>query len=359
MSDPSNEALWATYRSARLSTGQAAYTRPGRGEIVVRVRAVALNPVDTMTGWNRRVVYPWLNYPAVLGVDVAGDVVEVGPGTGRLSVGERVIGLALGQERDCNSPAHGAFQKYVVLRAALVSPIPDQLPYEQAAVLPLGVATAASGLFGRDQLALDLPDTSRRREDATVLVWGGSTSVGCNAIQLARHAGYRVVTTASPRHHPLVLDLGADVALDRRDPDVVRRTSDVLARRHLAGIVAIGSASTVPTVRIAANVGARRSTESAQRVGVASVQPSPLTTLVSRLARFRGVRLSTVWGGSVAHERLGAEIFTRVLPAALAAGSYRPAPFSEVAGQGLEAVPDALERLRAGVSSRKLVVRIP
>ncbi len=131
---------------------------------------------------------------------MAGEVVEAGPGVTRLRPGDRVLGMAAGLERSRNRAAEGAFQKYTVLMQSLVSPIPDELSFEQAAVLPLTLSTAATGLFQQDHLALPLPviDPPDRRQ--TVLVWGGSTSVGSNGIQLARCAGYRVITTASPRN---------------------------------------------------------------------------------------------------------------------------------------------------------------
>lgn len=62
-----NEALWLDCSSGRLRTGPAPYTRPGVGEVVVRTLSVAVNPVDTMTWIQRRMVYPWLTYPAVRG----------------------------------------------------------------------------------------------------------------------------------------------------------------------------------------------------------------------------------------------------------------------------------------------------
>lgn len=76
------------------------------------------------------------------------------------------------------------------------------------------------------------------------------------------------------------------------------------------------------------------------------------------LARLGGVRVSAIWGGTVAHDGIGAAIFTRILPSALAAGTYHPSPVSDVVGNGLGAIPGALTQLRGGVSARKLVVTL-
>jgi NADPH:quinone reductase-like Zn-dependent oxidoreductase len=88
--------------------------------------------------------YRWLNYPAVLGSDVAG---EVGQAVTRFRVGDRVLGHAVGTGKDSNSAAEGAFQQYTVMLERMAAPIPGTMPFEDAAVLPLGVSTAACGLF--------------------------------------------------------------------------------------------------------------------------------------------------------------------------------------------------------------------
>ncbi|WP_206690455.1 zinc-binding alcohol dehydrogenase family protein [Quadrisphaera sp. INWT6] len=204
-----NEALWLASPRAALRVGPAPVPRPGPGEVVVRARAVAVNPVDAVSGFARhRFVYPWLHHPAVLGTDVAGEVVQVGAGVTSLAVGDRVAGFATGQERFRNSPAHGAFQRFVVLAADLATVLPSQTAFTDAVVLPLAVSTAAAGLFQSDQLGLALPAAGAGERGETVLVWGASTSVGSNAVQLARGAGYRVVATASPHNHDLVRSLG-------------------------------------------------------------------------------------------------------------------------------------------------------
>src|ERR1700760_208613 len=180
-----NTALWLPRRGGRFEVSPAPYTPPGAGQVVVRARALAVNPVDGLSGFLSRLVLPWLTFPAVVGSDVAGEVVEVGPGVTRLRPGDRVAGHALGVEKSHNRPAESAFQHYVVLMQHMVFAIPESLSFEQAAVLPLALSTAASGMFQEDQLRLTLPGRGTADRAETVLVWGGSTSVGSNAIQLA------------------------------------------------------------------------------------------------------------------------------------------------------------------------------
>ncbi len=232
---PTETAAWLASSAADLTVGPAPRTAPRAGEVAIRVRAVAINPLDTMKQHMGDLMYRWLPHPAVLGEDVAGVVEEVGPGVTRFAVGDRVVAYAVGMEKGRRHQAEGGFQTRVVVRTELASPIPDAMRFEDAAVLPLGISTAASGLFGAGQLGLRIPDATTPSTGETVVVWGGSTSVGMNAIQLAVAAGYDVVTTASPRNHELVRSLGASRAFDYRSPTAVRDIKQHLAGRRVAG----------------------------------------------------------------------------------------------------------------------------
>ncbi|PZE94780.1 zinc-binding alcohol dehydrogenase family protein [Curtobacterium sp. MCBD17_008] len=321
---------------------------PAAGQVVVRVRAAAVNPVDAITGPLRRLVTPWVRFPTVLGSDVAGEVLAVGPYVTALAVGDRVTAFAAGQEKPRNSAAEGGFQRIVTVLERVTTRLPDDLSSEQAAVLPLALATAAAGLYEADQLALPLPGDGTDRSDQVVLVWGASTSVGSNAVQLARASGYTVVATAGRANHDLVRSLGADTVLDYRDDDVDAEVVAALRGRRLAGTIAIGSGSLGHALRITRRAsGAKR---------IASAYPDPVTAVRSRIARLRGIRVSAIWGGTPVVSPVGPAVFRDFLPAALADGRFRAAPEAMVVGHGLEALPGALQTLRNGVSARKVVV---
>ncbi|WP_317229124.1 zinc-binding alcohol dehydrogenase family protein [Clavibacter sp. MX14-G9D] len=373
MPTESESAAWLASSAADLTVGPAPRTAPRAGEVAIRVRAVAINPLDTMKQHMGDIMYRWLPHPAVLGEDVAGVVDEVGPGVTRFAVGDRVVAYAVGMERGRRHQAEGGFQTRVVVRTDLAAPIPAALAFTDAVVLPLGVSTAASALFGAGQLALRHLDASTPPTGETVVVWGGSTSVGLNAIQLAVAAGYDVVTTASPRNHELVLGLGAGQAFDYRSPTAVRDITRHLAGRRVAGVLAIGTGSGDPAVRIAAATGARRVSMASPPVVFDTLPRGgriglPLVRLGMRMgtatpalmvrARVRGIRASFVWGSALMHDGVGAMLWERFLPAALAEGRYVAAPAAEVVGTGLEAIQPAMDRLRAGVSARKLVVAL-
>ncbi len=343
-----NTALWLDKPGTAFQVRPAPYTSPAPDEVVVRVRAVAVNPIDGLPALAYRIVLPWLTYPAVIGSDVAGEVVELGADVTRFAVGDRVVGHAASIEKSVNRPAAGAFQHYTVLTQHMVSPIPDDLGFEQVAVLPLALSTASSALFQTDQLGLALPTAETPVRGETVLVWGGSTSVGSNAIQLLHHAGYRVLTTASPRNHDYVRALGAEAAVDYRSRSAIQELVALLQHSPLAGTLAIGAGSLAPAIKIATQVrGSRR---------ISSAQPGPATTVRAALARRRGVTVTPIWGGSLRDNDVGPGIYVNFLPGALAAGAYRPAPQAVVVSRGIEAIPLAIKQLKQGVSASKLVV---
>ena len=392
----------AFLRSPRtpFEVGPAEMPAPAADEVVVRVRAVAVNPLDWVVQGTGRMTYRWLTHPAVLGTDVAGEVVAVGSAVTRLAVGDRVVGLATGTDKGRDPRHEGAFQTHTALLERLTTVIPDDLSFEQAAVLPLGVSTAACALFQERHLGLRLPRSASDaggavsdaggavpdagavsdaggpapREREVVVVWGGSTSVGMNAVQLATAAGYYVVSTASAVNAETVKGLGATHVYDYRDPEVVDKLVAVIAGRTVAGAVAIGLGSTEACIRLLARTGGSRLALLSTPVSLAEVAdvstgrplvPNALPTF-ARLglatarsllaARQAKVVARFVWGSSLRDDDLGEQLWGGIVPRGLADGSLRAVPEALVAGEGLGAIQGAVDRQRAGVSARKLVV---
>ena len=237
-----NTALWLMNKRAAFAVAPAPMPVPLAGEIVVRVRALAVNPMDRLVQSVGDLITPWIAYPFVPGSDVAGEVVAVGAGVTRFGAGDRVLGYAAGADKG-HRAAEGAFQTFAVLPAHMAAPMPDALSFAAGAVLPLGLCTAASGLFEADCLALDHPVANPQHKARTVIVWGGSTSVGSNAIQLAVAAGYDVITTCGSRNFDYVAQLGARQAFDYRSKTVVADIIAALRGRQVAGALAIGPGS--------------------------------------------------------------------------------------------------------------------
>ena len=368
----SNTAAWLSTKQSPLQVGPAPYTSPKADEIVIENHAVAINPIDWIKQVAGDFLFNWIKYPFILGSDSAGAVVEVGSAVTRFKVGDRVLGHAVGTDPKRNSAAEGSVQTYSVLLERMASPIPEDLSYESASVLPLGLSTAACGLFEKDQLALDYPSASSKPNGKTLLVWGGSTSVGSNAIQLAVAAGYEVFTTASPRNFDYCKKLGASRVLDYNDARVVPDLIEALSGKTLAGALAIGAGSPEACVAVV------RACQGAKFVSMATFPVSfdqplgqnvPMLATVSRFlwfsvsfwlkTRLRGLRSKFIFGSSLVHSDVGRVVYADFLPRALAEGRFIAAPEPQVAGAGLGAIQAALDLQRKGVSARKIVVSLP
>lgn len=369
-----NTAAWIDSPYADLTIRDAPMPTPGPGQLLVETRAVAVNPLDAIIQSNGTVMYGWLRYPVVLGEDVAGVVVEIGADVTDFAIGDRVVAYAMGLEKGRDAVSESAFQAYVVVDAGLAAGLPETVGFEEAAVLPLELSTAAAGLFETDQLALDHSRLGAAApRDEVVVVWGGATSVGGNAIQLTRAAGYRVITTASPRNHERMRQLGAEAAFDYRDPEVVDRIIEAVDGSVVAGILAVAVGSAEPCLRIARGTGARRIAmasppvsfyDQPRRRGLSLtrirlfLRLGTRTALMQLRSRTRGIRASFIWGSAIATSPVGPAVWHRYLPDALASGAHRAYPEARVAGTGLEAVQGAIDTLRRGVSAQKLVVTL-
>jgi len=367
-------ALWLPAKRRGLIMGPAPAVAPGPGEIVIRAHAVAVNPFDRYIQTMGDVITSYLTYPAVPGTDVAGEVLAIGAGVTRFAPGDRVVGQAAGLEKSRNRAAEGAFQEKVLLLAHMTAPIPAHLSYEQAAVLPLGLSTAACGMYQKDFLGLAAPQINPVPTGETLLVWGGSTSVGSNAIQLARASGYEVITTCSPHNFGYVRSLGASEAFDYNSPDVKRTIIGALRGRKMAGAIAIGKGSAKACMDILAQSTGRRFVAQATpptsfdsvpagkgrwRKLVPSVARMIMGNLALTLRSYRlGAATRMIWAGSLIHNDVGPMIYETYLPKALAQDAYKAMPPAHVVGHGLGHVPEAMEQQRCGVSARKLVVTL-
>lgn len=372
MSD--NMAAWIDSPYADLAIREAPMPKPGPGQLVLEVRAVAVNPLDAIIQSNGTVMYGWLRYPVILGEDVAGVVVDTGAGVNGFTIGDRVVAYALGLEKGRDAVSESGFQSYVAVDASVAAILQTTTAFEDAAVLPLAVTTAAAGLFEKDQLALDysrLGDPEPR--DEVVVIWGGATAVGGNAIQLASAAGYRVVTTASAKNHQRMRQLGAEAVFDYHDPQTPNRIIEAVGGSAVAGILAVAVGSAEPCLRIAHATGATRIAmasppvsfyEQPRRRGLSLARIRLFLKLGTRTAllqvrsRARGIRATFIWGSAIAGSPVGPTVWGRYLPAALASGSHSLYPEAHIAGRGLPAIQEAIDTLRRGVSARKLVITL-
>ena len=171
----------------------------GPGQIRIRVRAAGVNRPDIAQRQGR--------YPAppgasdILGLEVAGEIDQIGEGAGRWAVGDRVCALLGG----------GGYADHAVVDARHALPVPDGLDLIQAAALPETVCTVFANVF----------DTSALTAGETLLIHGATSGIGVTAIQMARAAGARVVATSrGPEKAAAARALGADLSLDARADDL-------------------------------------------------------------------------------------------------------------------------------------------
>ena len=385
---PKNLAAWIPAKKVvPLQVGDAPYTRPGPGQIVVKNGAVGINPFDWVLQYQGSILAPHLKYPVVLGCDVAGTVIEVGPEVTRFKVGDRVAGSAVAIAKESNSASEGAFQLYPVMRQHMVAPIPDHVTDEQATILGLGLGTAAYGLFHKDYLDLDMPQVPPksnpqpgRKYPRAVIVTGGASNVGSCAIQLAVSAGYEVLSTSSPKNFAYVKGLGASHVFDYNSQTLVAELVRALEGRELVGALTVGAnadlvCATVmknrlsktpelPTRKfIALAGGAQRSADSIQGfLGSYRVLSGFMTMMGKNFLNkmLTGIEVKFILiVGLVDPESCVSHVYLDFLGPALAERQFVPGPEPLIVGRGLHKINEALDLNKEGVSAKKVVVSLP
>ncbi|KAJ6515403.1 chaperonin 10-like protein [Mycena sanguinolenta] len=183
---------------------------PGKGEVLIKTMAVALNPAN----WIQREYNILVDaYPVVLGNDVAGIVEEVGEGVEGISKGDRVyvqppMGL-------------GGFQEYTISPNSPRFQIPEDKDFDEVATIPMAFTSACIGLFAAAPIGLGLNPTyswEKSQQGESALVIGGGTSVGQFAVQLLKSVGFtRIVAYASKKHFEYLAQLGATECIDRSE----------------------------------------------------------------------------------------------------------------------------------------------
>ncbi|KAF5359794.1 hypothetical protein D9756_003555 [Leucocoprinus leucothites] len=189
--------------------------QPGPGQLLLKIKATALNPVD----WKIQKYGAFVKeFPAVLGTDLSGEVVAVGEGVTKFEVGDRVFC----QGRFSND--YASFQEFTLADEYHLAKIPSNISYEQAASIPLGLTTAFVAMYNSSPHGIGLVNPVEASGQGyykaePFVVLGGASSVGQFAIQLAKLSGFSpIITTASLKHASFLQSLGATYVLDRHLP---------------------------------------------------------------------------------------------------------------------------------------------
>jgi NADPH:quinone reductase-like Zn-dependent oxidoreductase len=182
----------------------------GPGEVVVDIHAASVNAADykvRLGGGSYS--SSGVKLPHILGRDFSGVVSAVGSSVGDLRVGDPVFGV-------CDQGIEGAYAEKIAIKAAIIAKKPARLSHAEAAAMAL---TSLTALWA-------LEDTAKLKPGETILIQGGAGGVAGFAIQLAKHLGATVVTTASTRNHDYVRRLGADRVVDYNKEDFTKVVSD-------------------------------------------------------------------------------------------------------------------------------------
>jgi NADPH:quinone reductase-like Zn-dependent oxidoreductase len=184
-----------------LRYGEVPDPAAGPGEVAVDIHAASVNAADykVRLGGGR---YSLSQFPHVLGRDFSGVVSLLGAGVTDLAVGDAVFGVT-------DQGIEGAYAEKIAIKAAILAKKPNSLSHAQAAALGLTSLTALTAI----------EDTAQLKAGQTILIHGGAGGVAGFGVQLAKHIGATVITTASASNHPYVRSLGADQVIDYNTQD--------------------------------------------------------------------------------------------------------------------------------------------
>lgn len=302
---------------------------PGAGEVRVRVHAVGLNPVDYKLAASG---FPGWDYPFILGLDVAGVVEAVGPDVDDWVEGDRVYYHG-------NLLKPGGYAQYAIAPSHVLSWAPEGLSFAQAAALPCAGFTAYQALHRKLHV----------QQGRSILIHGGAGGVGGFAIQLARLAGLRVITTCSSHNFKFVQRLGADEVVDYRSEDIANRINELTGGRGVDYILdTVGPESATESLQLLAYGGQ-----------IACVAGLPDITTLKPFEKAISVHEVALGGayraGDVAAQEDLAKI-GREFGALVGKGQISPMVEQTIM---LEEIPEALVRLSMRHVRGKIVAEVP
>lgn len=195
-----------------IQIGEMERPEPDEGEMLVKIEAAGVNPVDAAVARGMLKDAIPTEFPAIPGWDVGGTVVENGFSARRFKEGDEVYAYARRP-----TVSKGTFAEYVALPESYLAKRPKNISMEEAGGIPLVGLTAYQAIFDAGSLS----------EGQTLLILGASGGVGTLAIQLAKSVGATVIGVASKKNHEYMKSLGADETIDYSDGDVGKQVSEL------------------------------------------------------------------------------------------------------------------------------------
>lgn len=282
------------------------------------------------------------SYPAILGTDIAGTVEAVGASVTHFQKGDRVSGYAVIFFFDSSFLDGGAFQEYVVVDAGCCSKLPENVSFEEGSLLPMAVATSSVAIFSN----LGVPRHGGQK--GGFLVWGGASSVGSAAVQIAAAIGFDVFAVASPQHHAYIKTLGAKFVFDYRSAHVVTEMVDAAKEAGIEIKLAFDAISDPGTIQTCLEV---LDKFGGGKLCLTLFMPEGLKTPANvEVSRTMAARVATDW------KEEGTWLFNDWLEKALVDGTYKPSPGIQIVEGGLASMQKALDLHKKGLSGKKLVV---
>jgi NADPH:quinone reductase-like Zn-dependent oxidoreductase len=189
----------------RLNLREQPDPKPAAGELLVKVKAAGVNPVDWKIRRGDLRLFLWIHFPYTPGGDLAGEVVEVGADVSRFKPGDAIVAFA-------DMKRGGGYAELAIVKEPAAAKKPTSLSFTEAASLPIAACTALQSLR----------DLGKVREGDALLVNGGAGGVGHFAVQIAKAQGATVVATCGPVNVDFVRSLGADRVIDYSQEDFTR-----------------------------------------------------------------------------------------------------------------------------------------
>ncbi|CAG8135216.1 unnamed protein product [Penicillium salamii] len=317
---------------------------PADNQVLVKISHVAQNPTDVQSFDLNR-----FEEGAVLGCDFVGECVELGSSVKRYKKGDIIAGLIWGGEIQ----GLGAYSQYTLADERISFPLSASISPEHASTVPLAAATAWLALYSKGCLAID----REQNKGSSVLIWGGSSSVGLYAIQLASMHGLEVITSCSPKHEKLVRSYGARHVFDYKDEQVVPKIKAVAPTLKYA-FDTIGNDTSSPTASQALQDGGNVCTVRPGKANTDKVASGCRVTDVFVFTSFlKDHAYGTFkWPASEEDHQLSSELFEK-LTTWLENGTIKPSHHKTYSG--LESVPEGFQEHRDGkVSAYKIVYEL-
>jgi NADPH:quinone reductase-like Zn-dependent oxidoreductase len=194
-----------------LQIGERPIPKPAAGQVLVKVAAAGVNPMDRRLRRGEYQEFFQRTFPIIPGWDVAGRIVELGPDVTGWQVGDDIVGLGFTWKLGV-----GSYAEYMTIDDTAIARKPARMSFEQAATLPLVSLTAWQSLV----------ESGKLQRGQSVFIQSGAGGIGSVAISVGRYVGARVYTTARAKNHDYVKERGATVAIDYKTSNYVHVLKD-------------------------------------------------------------------------------------------------------------------------------------